>query len=49
MFNGSGELRMQHSDRDGYLTYAAYGPHGIISEQSYRLEKRLPTLCIPIQ
>ena len=37
-FNGSGELRMQHSGRYGYLTYAAYGPQGIISEQSYRLQ-----------
>jgi hypothetical protein len=34
-FSGVGELRMQHADRYGFLTYVAYGPQGLISEQSY--------------
>jgi hypothetical protein len=29
---------MQHADRYGFMTYVAYGPQGIISEQSYELK-----------
>jgi hypothetical protein len=37
-FNGGGELRMRHEGRYGYLTYAAYGPKGLIAEHSYVLQ-----------
>ena len=37
-FQGEGELRMQHADRYGFMTYVAYGPQGSISEQSYELK-----------
>jgi hypothetical protein len=34
-FDGTGELQMRHADRYGVLTYVAYGPYGLIAEQSY--------------
>ena len=34
-FEGTGELQMRHANRYGALTYVAYGPHGLIAEQSY--------------
>jgi hypothetical protein len=34
-FSGSGELKMRHADRYGFLTHVAYGPNGLIGEKSY--------------
>jgi hypothetical protein len=34
-FWSSGEITQAHERRYGFLTYAAYGPHGVIEEHSY--------------
>jgi hypothetical protein len=33
--SSQGELSQQHSKCYGFLTYAGYGPHGVIEEQCY--------------
>jgi hypothetical protein len=35
-FWGKAALPQQHEKRFGYLTYAAYGPYGLIEEKCYR-------------
>ena len=35
-FWGKGEIAHEHEKRFGYLTYAAYGPYGVIEEKCYR-------------
>lgn len=34
-FSSRGELSQQHSNRYGFLTYAGYGPYGMIEEHCY--------------